>query len=156
MRTRHEIVGRAFTHQGHHETAENDSILIRAWLRLCGIKSPAPWCAAFASWCLGDRAMAGALKLGRSFPTTLRPQPGDLMYFATGGGAGHIGIVVAVSDTEVLCIEGNRNNAVRLVRRLRSEVLFARTRAEDAGPETTLLEPWPEAPLARVEREGTR
>lgn len=156
MRTRHEIVQRAFTHEGHRETAENDSVLIRAWLRLCGVGSPAPWCAAFASWCLGDRAIAGALNLGRSFPATLAPQPGDLMYFATGGGKGHIGIVVAVSATEVLCLEGNRHNGVRLVRRLRSEVLFSRTREEAAGPETILLEPWPEAPLAHVAREGTR
>lgn len=156
MRTRHEIVGRAFTHVGHSETSENDSILIRAWLRLCGIVTPAPWCAAFASWCLGDRAMAGALKLGRSFPATLNPQPGDLMYFATGGGKGHVGIVVAVNELEVLCIEGNQRNRVRLIRRLRSEVLFSRTRAEDAGPETALLEPWPEAPLVRRSLEGTR
>ncbi len=156
MRTRHEIVGRAFVHEWHRETAENDSILIRAWLRLCGITAPAPWCAAFASWCLGDRAMAGALKLGRSFPATLSPQPGDLMHFATGKGAGHIGIVVAVSELEVLCIEGNSQNRIRLVRRLRSEVLFSRTRDEDAGPETILLEPWPAAPLVRVAREGTR
>jgi hypothetical protein len=156
MRTRHDIVGRAFVHEGHRETAENDSILIRAWLRLCGITYPAPWCAAFASWCLGDRALAGALKLGRSFPATLSPQPGDLMYFATGGGAGHVGIVVAVAPSEVLCMEGNSANRVRLVRRLRSEVLFSRTRDEDAGPETILLEPWPEAPLVRVSRADTR
>ncbi len=156
MRTRAEIVERARVHVGHSETSENDSILIRAWLRLCGVASPAPWCAAFASWCLGDRAMAGALKLGRSFPATLNPQPGDLMYFATGGGKGHIGIVVAVSEDEVLCIEGNRHNRIALVRRLRSEVLFSRTRAEDwEGPQLDLgpSERWP---LARRTIEGTR
>lgn len=170
MRTRHEIVARAFAHQGHRETSENDSLLIRAWLRRCGVMSPAPWCAAFASWCVEERtespafdqgrpvavACAGALRLGRMFPATLDPQPGDLMYFATGGGAGHIGIVVATNAHEALCMEGNSQNRVRLVRRLRSEVLFSRTRDEDVSPETILLEPWPEAPLVRVAREGTR
>jgi hypothetical protein len=156
MRTRHDIVGRAFIHEGHKETAPNDSLLIRAWLRQCGIDYPAAWCAAFASWCLGDRNMAGAVKLGKSFPATLAPEPGDLMWFPTGGGKGHVGIVIAVDETEALCMEGNSANQVRLVRRLRSEVKFSRTRAEAAGPETILLKPWPAAPLVRVSLEGTR
>lgn len=155
MRTRAEIVERARVHVGHTETAENDSILIRAWLRLCGVVAPAPWCAAFASWCLGDRAIAGALKLGRSFPATLNPQPGDLMYFGTGGVYGHIGIVVFVLPDRVFCIEGNSQNRIRFVCRLRSEVLFSRTRAEDwEGPPADFVPM--STPLVRVAREGTR
>jgi hypothetical protein len=131
------------------------------------VGAPAAWCAAFASWCVEERLErklgtatpvkeAGALNLGRLFPATRNPQPGDLMYFATGGGKGHVGIVIAVDETEVLCIEGNSQNRVRYVRRLRSEVLFSSTRVEAAGPETTLVKPWPEAPLAHVTIEGTR
>lgn len=159
MRNRHDIVGRAFVHLGHRETAENDSVLIRAWLRRCGVFVPSAWCAAFASWCLeDDKPSAGALNLARNYLETREPQPGDLMFFATDDqGHGHIGIVVGVAPAEALCIEGNSANMVRLVRRLRREVRFASTRpGELAGPETVLLEPWPTAPLVRVSKEGTR
>jgi len=158
MRTRAQIVERAALHVGHKETAPNDSILIRAWLRRCGVDKPAPWCAAFASWCLEDRNMAGALKLGRSFPETHEPQPGDLMYFATDDrGHGHVGVVVDVLPTLVLCIEGNSANRVRYVIRRRSDVRFANTRpGERAEPTTELLQVWDKAPLVEVSYEGTR
>lgn len=100
--------------------------------------------------------MAGALKLGRSFPATLSPQPGDLMYFPTGKGAGHIGIVVAVSATEALCIEGNRNNRIAFTRRLRSDVLFSRTRSEDWVAPSSWVVAAVAAPLVRADRDGTR
>ena len=169
MRTRAEIVERARVHVGHHEMpiGSNDSPLIRAWLRRCGVTSPAAWCAAFASWCVEDQpanggpvqvACAGALRLGRAFPATRNPQPGDLMFFATDDqGHGHVGIVIALLGLdEVLCVEGNSENRVRIVRRLRSEVLFARTRGEDwSGPMLDLGPPerWP---LVRVSKSGTR
>jgi hypothetical protein len=66
-------------------------------------------------------------------------------------GSGHIGIVENVSTTEALVIEGNSENAVRRVRRLRSEVWFSQTREE-----VWLHEPWPNAPLVRVQKAGTR
>jgi len=163
VRTRNEIVERAFTHLGHQEERENDSLLIRAWLRRCGVTAPAPWCAAFASWCIEDSAtgrpvaLAGAVALGRLFSVTLEPQPGDLMWFRTGDWTGHVGIVVAVRDFEVLCIEGNSRNMVRLVRRRRSDVNFSRTRAErwENSLEGDPLH-WRDAPLVVVEKEGTR
>jgi len=170
MRTRHDIVGRACIHVGHRETAENDSPLIRAWLRRCGVIAPAPWCAAFASWCIEEYlperggsvspqpvAIAGALTLGRLFPETLDPQPGDLMFFATSGVHGHCGIVVSVGDTEVLCVEGNSANSVRYVRRLRSEVRFSSTRRRtDPALHTEPGDPWTDAPLVHVSYAGTR
>lgn len=149
MRHRAEIVQRALSHVGHRETAENDSPLIREWLERCGINEPAAWCAAFASWCLEDVALAGAVKLGRAYPETHTPKPGDLMWFPTNDkGNGHVGIVVEVDEREALCVEGNSANRVRLVRRLRSEVRFSRTRGPDPA--------WAAAPLVRASFEGTR
>ncbi len=158
MRTRAEIVERAKLHVGQRATAPNDSILIRAWLRLCGIDKPSAWCAAFASWCLGDRAMAGALRLGGSFVETFEPQPGDLMYFPTGGGKGHVGVVVDVLPTLVLCIEGNSANRVRYVIRRRDQVRFANTRPGELWERSDVatLKTWDDAPLVEVSLEGTR
>jgi hypothetical protein len=168
MRTREQICERSRIHVGHREVTPNRSPLIDAWLRRCGLGPGYPWCAAFASWCVEAGciyhpsativepvACAGALRLGHMFPATLDPMPGDLMYFATDDkGAGHVGIVVAGNAESVLCIEGNSANMIRYVRRLRSEVLFARTRREIA----TLppINPRLNAPLVRVSFEGTR
>lgn len=166
MRTREQIVERAKIHVGHREATNNRSPSIDAWLRRCGVGPGYAWCAAFASWCVEERpspvagghgtiavAQAGALKLGRLFPETRDPQPGDLMFFATDDkGAGHVGVVVAGDETRVLCIEGNSANSVRYVYRARDEVRFARTRDE-------ILELPSEsraAPLLHVSKEGTR
>jgi hypothetical protein len=165
MRTRAQIVERARTHVGHREVGENDSVLIRAWLRRCGVVTPAPWCAAFASWCIEEYwdvdesapefvKQAGALKLAALFPETRDPQPGDLMFFPTGGGFGHCGIVVAALPDRVLCIEGNSDNRVRYVWRLRSEVRFASTR-DEAWDGSTWTVP-SGVPLVHVQRKGTR
>jgi hypothetical protein len=147
--TRREIVQRARVHVGHREVTPNRSHLIDGWVRRCGLdpeKGPYPWCAAFASWCV-DVAQPGAIKLGKMFPPTREPDPGDLMWFATDdAGAGHVGVVVEINDFEALCVEGNSENAVRLVRRVRAEVQFARTRSET----------WWTAPLVRVSKAGTR
>lgn len=166
MRTRAQIVERARIHVGHREVSENDSPLIRAWLRRCGVPFPAPWCAAFASWCIEERALlpngvaapvacASVLKLAALFPLTDYPEPGDLMFFPTGGVHGHCGIVVFVLPDRVFCIEGNSNNCVRYVCRMRSEVWFASTRDEDwEGPPVDFVPM--SAPLVHVTREGTR
>ena len=154
-RTRLQILERAMLHVGHLETSENDSILIRAWLRLCGVLVPAPWCAAFASWCLGV-AQAGAVALGRLFPSTNEPEPGDLMWFETGSWQGHCGIVVLVESERVLCIEGNSANRVRYVWRRRDQVKFARTcdasYVGDIYPPVSALD----APTVLVQMAGTR
>lgn len=174
MRSRHDIVARALVHVGHRETAPNDSPLIRAWLRRCGILQPAAWCAAFASWCVEEYwdtvesapefvKQAGALRLAALFPETRDPQPGDLMWFPTDDqGHGHIGIVIAVGATQALCVEGNSANMVRIVRRLRSEVRFSSTRpGARAEARTEILKPWAESlgydpPLVHVGFDGTR
>lgn len=171
---REAIAARARRHLGHREVTPNRSPLIDVWLRACGVPTGLPWCAAFASWCLEERSLqthevamnraavqpvacAGALKLGRMFPETRNPQLGDLMWFATDGkGAGHIGIVVAaIGLDEVVCAEGNSDNRVRYVRRLRSEVRFSSTRAE-CVPLPAASADETRAPLVHVSYEGTR
>lgn len=148
---------------GHREVTPNRSPRIDEWIARCGLDpvNGYPWCAAFASWCVSERVSGlstvqvkepGALKLGGLFDRTVTPEPGDLMFFPVDTkGAGHVGIVENVSNLEVLCIEGNSENSVRRVRRLRSEVWFSRTRDE-----VWLHEPWPNAPLVRVQKAGTR
>ena len=154
--TRSEIADRARQHLGHREVTPNSSPLIDAWLRACGVRPGLAWCAAFASWCIGlAKACAGAVKLGRMFPETRNPQVGDLMWFPTDAkGAGHVGIVVAAVGLDyVLCIEGNSNDGVRYVLRVRSEVRFSSTCADALPlPDGSAIP----APLVHVSREGTR
>lgn len=168
MISRSEIVARSKQHRGHREVTPNRSPLIDGWIRRCGLdpEKAYAWCAAFASWCIDqylerklgiarEVKQAGALNLGRMFPETRNPQPGDVCYFATDAkGAGHVAIVEAGNDTEVLVNEGNSANMVRAVRRLRSEVKFGSTRVE-----VLALPPIPadcKAPLVRVSFAGTR
>jgi hypothetical protein len=166
--TRATIVARSKQHLGHREVTSNRSPLIDEWIRRCGLapEKAYAWCAAFASWCVDqylerklgtarDVKQAGALNLGRMFPETRTPQPGDVCYFATDAkGAGHVGIVEAGDELHVLVNEGNSDNKVQAVRRLRSEVKFGSTRVE-----VLALPPIPadcKAPLKRVSYAGTR
>lgn len=126
---------------------------IKAWMRRCGAKPGEPWCAAFASWCLDTVAIAGALALGRSFSATSLPLPGDVMYFATGGGKGHCGIVVGIAGHEVMTIEGNCQDAVRCVRRARDLVRFAATGPDLEGTCPATLA---SIPFLATSIEGTR
>lgn len=160
MKTRAQIIARAIEHLGHTEVTSNRSTLIDGWIAACGL-DPAkgyPWCAAFASWCLGlEHPCAGAIRLGHTYPSTRQPKPGDLMFFATDEhGAGHVGIVVATTEEQALCIEGNSANMIRYVRRIRSEVEFADVGADgwfEYGPE---WKTHPVSPLVHVSKIGTR
>jgi hypothetical protein len=155
VRTREDIVERAKLHVGHRETSQNRSPLIDSWLRRCGLGPGYAWCAAFASWCLEDVALASAVKLGLAYPATSRPELGDLMWFRTNHkGNGHVGIVVAGDELTVLCVEGNSDNRVRIVRRLRHEVQFASTREERL--ELPIILSSDKHPLVPVSFEGTR
>jgi uncharacterized protein (TIGR02594 family) len=100
---------------------------IDEWLQRCHVSTGLPWCAAFASWCLETVAIAGAQALGKHFLATDVPLPGDVMYFLTGGGKGHCGIVVGIGEHEVMTIEGNCQDAVRVARRARDRVRFSST-----------------------------
>jgi hypothetical protein len=157
---RQAIVERACSSVGIAELVgqANRSAQIDSWLARCGAPLGSPWCAAFASWCLSVNGLpvtrlGGAQALGRSLAPTLDPVPGDIMWFATGSWTGHCGIVIGVGPEEVATVEGNQHDAVRLARRRRAEVRFARSTPE-LLPHGAAVPP--ELPLIPVKREGTR
>lgn len=127
------IVKRAISFLGVVETGENRHPLIDKWLKACGVGLGQPWCAAMASECIGTVAIPGAQALGQRFPATVDPWPGDLMWFKTTGWQGHCGIVIGVTLSEVMTVEGNLRNACRVARRARNSVNFARTCPDNSG-----------------------
>lgn len=132
---RRAIVARAQSAVGVTEDppGSNRGHRIDEWLQRAGVSTGLPWCAAFASWCIDTVAIGGALALGSHFPETVSPRPGDVMFFPTGGGKGHCGIVLGLSAHEVMTIEGNSGDAVRCVRRARDLVRFASTGVDTTG-----------------------
>lgn len=152
---RRAIVARAQSAIGTVEDppGSNRGHRIDEWLQRCHVSTGQPWCAAFASWCLDTVAIAGALALGDAFPPTSLPMPGDVMFFSTGGGKGHCGIVAGVSTHEVMTIEGNSQNAVRCVRRARDLVRFSSTGSDTGGTRPASVV---SAPFMATTTEGTR
>ncbi len=126
---------------------------IRGWLLDVGARPGDPWCAAFASHCLGTVRIGSAQVLGRHFKATSSPYPGDVMWFPTSAIHGHCGIVTGLSASEVMSIEGNNQNAVRCVRRERDKVRFARVFEETAGACPGVV---PSVPMAMTGAGGTR
>jgi len=121
--------------------------LIQGWLERCGARSGDPWCAAFACNCLGSVRLAGAQALGKYFPPTSSPMPGDLIWHSTGGRRGHCGILIGASAYEVMGIEGNLRHAVRCARRERQgSLFFSRTIVDTEGTCPGVV---PSVPLAR-------
>lgn len=107
--------------------------LIEAWLRRAGAMPGDPWCASFASKCLGSVKMAGAQQLGRHFPAVSDPCPGDIFWYVTTGVHGHCGLVTGLSASDVMTIEGNSDNAVRCLRRPRVTLRFSRVLPDTSG-----------------------
>ena len=154
---RRAVVARAQSAMGTTEDppGSNRGHRIDEWLQRCHVSTGQPWCAAFASWCLDTVAIAGALALGARFfhHPGLEPMPGDVMFFPTGGGKGHCGLVLGVSPHEVMTIEGNCQDAVRCVRRARDLVRFASTGLDTDGtcPASVVS-----VPFMATSTEGTR
>lgn len=156
---RQAIVARACACVGVIERQTNRGPEIDTWNERAGAALGSPWCASFASWCISVSGHpvvreASAQKLGKNLPATRDPEPGDVMWFPTGAWTGHCGIVIGCGVSEVACVEGNQNNAVRVVRRIRAAVKFA---SSVGGVSTGLL---PQVPpgldLVPVQHEGTR
>jgi len=128
-----------------------------------------PWCGSFVNWCFDQAGVklpsmvstaAGAHKmkeLGRFFETS--PQLGDLCFmdFPHDGidRISHIGIVVKVGQSSVLCIEGNtsgdgnqRNGGMVMLKRryIGKEIVgFGRVRLAAYDGEYPMVEPIPMA-----------
>lgn len=126
---------------------------IRGLLKRCEVPPDLAWCAAFASWVVHGPKIAGAQRLGQHYPKTMNPNAGDLMWFPTGPITGHCGIVIGVSMTEVMTVEGNLENRVQCVRRPRMHCNFARVSDERGDPPPVIVFG---VPLKSVNRIGTR
>jgi hypothetical protein len=109
---------------GVRETnGENCGIAIARYLNYCGIKSPAPWCAAFVSYCFGQ---AGYPQPKTAWSPALFPasrlvkvvssgclSPGLVygLYFPSLQRIAHCGIMERLQGDFVIGIEGNTNVA---------------------------------------------
>jgi uncharacterized protein (TIGR02594 family) len=107
---------------GRGETIANNKGADIARYRADGV----PWCAAFVSYCLKEAGYdlpyllraKSFLKYGKRIET---PKPGDLVVFwrgTPGAATGHVGIVEAVTDEEIIVIEGNRGDFPAKVERV--------------------------------------
>ncbi len=97
-----------------------------------GSKNGFPWCDVFVDWCFfkaygateGQRIQCQTGDLGAGciysaqyyrqkgrFDQT--PRAGDQVFFRYGGEIGHTGIVVAVTDSSIDTVEGNRSDQVK-------------------------------------------
>lgn len=82
-----------------------------------------PWCAAFVSWCANQAGVDDiSFVYGVYCPTmvnqykargewyTSNPKVGDVAFYASGGVASHVGLVVEVSGNTMKVIEGNTSS----------------------------------------------
>jgi hypothetical protein len=128
---RQAIIERACSVVGATESdGTNRSVLIDSWNRRCGVALGSPYCASFVSWCISVEGLpevrnASAQGLGRQLRAVDLILPADVMWFPTGEHTGHCGVVIGLGPGEVACVEGNQDNAVRVVRRETAKVRFA-------------------------------
>lgn len=112
------------------------------WAR--SVRVGPPWCCFFYSWvvkqalgqyplgeregsCARARRRAGERKLWRAKSMGAAPLPGDAFVIDHGGGSGHIGFVLRVSEdgSEINTVEGNCSDRVKLgLRSLRTPHLL--------------------------------
>lgn len=158
---RQAIVSRAGACVGIVEVGENRGREIDAWNERVGAALGSPYCAAFASWCISVPGLPsvkekGAQALGRLFPATRAPLPGDLGWFRTGKWQGHIGPYIGGDAEFAALIEGNHRNGVRVVQRRRDQLEFSRVVDDFAMGANDAPLP-PDLPLVLVAgMEGTR
>jgi hypothetical protein len=110
------------------EAAENSGTRIRNYLEYVGIQSPAPWCAAFVSWCFGQ---AGYQQPRTAWSPALFPQSRTVkhssrdlsvlrddeiglglvygIYYTNLCRIGHCGLTESVRNNWITGIEGNTN-----------------------------------------------
>lgn len=118
---------------GVREVGGNDGRRVREYLAYAGIKVPAPYCAAFVSWCFGQAGYAAprtawspSLFPGRERNRVSGIVPGLVfgIYFPKLNRVAHVGFVEAVKGDWLTTIEGNTSpdggrEGVGVFRRLR-------------------------------------
>ncbi|WP_036675170.1 peptidoglycan-binding protein [Pedobacter heparinus] len=104
---------------GIRETnCENCGVAVKGYLSYVGIKSPAPWCAAFVSWCFGQ---AGYARPRTAWSPALFPRsrlvtaakPGIVygIFFASMKRIGHCGITERLQGDFIVGLEANTSLA---------------------------------------------
>lgn len=146
MATAKELVAKAASQIG---VAENppDSNKVKYWdyyKQHCGKNyNGSPWCAAFVTWCMSEigawkftsdegrfrycpSLVAWAKEKGQWLDRDAKPKPGDIILFANGTRACHVGIVESrPNSSSVITIEGNtstssNDNGGKVMRRTRT------------------------------------
>jgi hypothetical protein len=99
---------------GVREVGNNDGARVRAYLTYTGIKTPAPWCAAWISYCFGKAGFAEPRTAWSPamFPVsrlTLDPKPADVfgIYFDNLKRIAHVGLIERLQGKFIFSVEGN-------------------------------------------------
>ena len=136
-----------------------------------GNKNGYAWCDVFVDWCFYQLAGRDAKKAqqvecqtgpygagcgwslsyykeqGRYF--TENPQPGDQIFFTSGGSVSHTGIVESVNGSTIVTIEGNASNMVKRINRKMHDgytLGFGRPKYDAGGTSPVTPDPEPEKP----------
>ena len=115
------FVARSQQKEGVKEVGNNWGPVVKMYLKVAGLRSPAPWCAAFLTWCLVE-AGADRKKLPKNPASTyfwwkwakdtdrtmVTPGRGNVFVW-NGKGGGHIGLITGIDRGMLTTIEGNTN-----------------------------------------------
>lgn len=123
---RERVIRTALEHIGVTEQppGSNRGTMVDLFLAPAGIEGQ-PWCAAFVSWVLREarqpwskyHVSVAEMAHAERQVTGRAPLVGDVFYILRPDGAGHCGFVMGVNPGEIMTLEGNCNNAVRVGRR---------------------------------------
>jgi hypothetical protein len=165
-RLRRDVARVATGELGEKEVTENDSPRIRVYKAPIGGKPGEAWCAYGASYVLRTARVPGAIYTGSArtalhqFPATLNPQPWDLAGWVNPDGTGHVFFVAGFAPNpeggllplDVVGLEFNSGNSVRLTRRPQAGLIFAQLPTIEWAP--LILD----TAIPRIKREtaGTR
>lgn len=138
-RLRRDVARVAIGELGEKESAPNDSPRIRVYKEPLNVAPGLPWCACGVSWVLREARVPGAIYTASAhlaihqFPLTTDPQPWDLFGWTNPDGTGHVGFVagfapgpVPLAGLELVTLEFNSANMVRMCQRPRDGLLFSR------------------------------
>ncbi len=134
-RLRRDVARIAIGELGERETAPNDSARIRVYKEPVGTEPGKPWCAAGVSWVLREARVPGAIYTASArlaihqFPLTTDPQPWDVGGWVNPDDTGHVFFVAGFwpgAPFDVVTLEFNSANTVRMCQRSREGLLFSR------------------------------
>lgn len=114
----------AIGQNGIREQTDNSGPAVDAFLAEVGLGPGYAWCMAFVYWnvqqAAGDLGVCNPLvRTGgvmrqwnetKVEKVTSNPRPGDIFVMDLGGGAGHTGFVVDITDDTIKTVEGNTND----------------------------------------------